>query len=87
MTLDRSANTGFHRYRSVLGAHGHNAPGPEGYDADRIHRRAAMIGFVIDARGKSCPDEIPYVYTRHIRNGESYPMEWQGALENHWIKY
>jgi hypothetical protein len=56
-------NFGFHRRRSVLGVMGggvHNAAAV--YDADRIHERAKLIGYAIDARRQRFPDETPYVY-------------------------
>jgi hypothetical protein len=67
-----SFNMGFHRYRSVIGAHGHNAPGPDGYDADRIRRRASLIGYAIDARKKFYPDELGYIYQPHAEAGKEY---------------
>jgi ectoine hydroxylase-related dioxygenase (phytanoyl-CoA dioxygenase family) len=56
-------NMGFHRRRSVLNVMGggvHNKAAV--YDADRIHRRARMIGYGIDARRQRFPDETPYAY-------------------------
>lgn len=56
-------NFGFHRRRSVLGVRGggvHNAVAV--YDAERIHRRARLIGYAIDARRRRFPDETPYHY-------------------------
>lgn len=56
-------NFGFHRRQSVLGIQGggvHNAAAI--YDADRIHRRARLIGYAIDARRQRFPDETPFVY-------------------------
>ncbi len=56
-------NFGFHRRRSVLGVKGggvHNAVTV--YDAERIAKRARVIGFAIDARRQRFPDEVPYAY-------------------------
>ncbi len=64
-------NFGFHRRRSVLGIMGggvHNAAAV--YDADRIHDRARVIGYAIDARRQRFPDETPYVYGP--QEGEKY---------------
>lgn len=58
-----TVNFGFHRRRSVLGVQGgglHNARCV--YDADRIHRRARLVGYAIDARRHRFPDETPYAY-------------------------
>ncbi len=66
-------NFGFHRRRSVLGVMGggvHNAVAV--YDAARIHDRAKVIGYAIDARGRRFPDETPYVYAPHTDDGETY---------------
>ncbi len=56
-------NMGFHRRRSVLGVTGggvHNAVAV--YDAERIHRRARLIGYAIDARHQRFPGETPFPY-------------------------
>ena len=56
-------NMGFHRRRSVLGVQGggmHNEAAV--YDAERIHRRARLIGYGIDARRQRFPHETPYAY-------------------------
>jgi hypothetical protein len=66
-----TVNFGFHRRRSVLGVQGggvHNAAAV--YDAERIHRRARMIGYAIDARRRRFPDETPFVYKPQA--GETY---------------
>ena len=57
-------NMGFHRRRSVLGVMGggvHNEAAV--YDADRIHRRARIVGYGIDARRQRFPDETPFPYS------------------------
>lgn len=64
-------NFGFHRRRSVLGVMGggvHNAAAI--YDAARIHTRARVIGYAIEARGRRFPAETPYAYQPHA--GETY---------------
>ena len=56
-------NFGFHRRDAVLGVQGggiHNDVSV--YDAERIHERARMIGYGINARGAHFPDETPYEY-------------------------
>lgn len=56
-------NFGFHRRSSVLGitAGGvHNARAT--YDAARIHQRARLIAYGIDARRQRFPEETPYLY-------------------------
>lgn len=56
-------NMGFHRRRSVLGVEGggvHNARAV--YDADRIHHRARLIGYAIDARRQRFPAEAEFDY-------------------------
>jgi hypothetical protein len=64
-------NFGFHPRRSVLGVLGgglHNAATV--YDASRIHERARIIGYAINARQQRFPHEPPYVYAPH--EGETY---------------
>ncbi|HET6607407.1 MAG TPA: phytanoyl-CoA dioxygenase family protein [Rhodopila sp.] len=69
-------NMGFHRRRSVLGVTGgglHNAVAV--YDNDRIHRRARLLGYAMDARRQRFPDETPYAYAPLA--GETY--SWDDA--------
>jgi len=71
-----TVNFGFHRRRSVLGVQGggvHNAPAV--YDADRIRRRARMIGYAIDARRQRFPEETPFVYQPHVDEGLVYAWD------------
>jgi ectoine hydroxylase-related dioxygenase (phytanoyl-CoA dioxygenase family) len=73
-----TVNFGFHRRRSVLGVMGggvHNEPAV--YDADRIRRRARLIGYAIDARRQRFPDETPFVYAPHAKSGEVW--RWNDA--------
>jgi ectoine hydroxylase-related dioxygenase (phytanoyl-CoA dioxygenase family) len=66
-------NFGFHRRASVLGAYGggiHNEPVV--YDAERIHQRAKMIAYAIDARRQRFPDEQPYTYQPFAGVQDSY---------------
>jgi hypothetical protein len=68
-----TVNFGFHRRRSVLGVTAggiHNKPAT--YDAARIHERAKMIGYGIDARHQRFPHETPFVYKPHADAGERY---------------
>jgi hypothetical protein len=69
-------NFGFHRRASILGVESggvHNAVTV--YDAERIHERAKMIGYGIDARRKRFPEEAPYVYAPHAEAGETYAWD------------
>ena len=73
-------NFGFHRRRSVLGVKGggvHNAPAV--YDAERISRRARLLGYAIDARRRRFPDEAPFVYRPHAEAGETW--RWDQAAK------
>ncbi|MBM3490570.1 MAG: phytanoyl-CoA dioxygenase family protein [Alphaproteobacteria bacterium] len=75
-----TVNFGFHRRRSVLGVKGggvHNAPAV--YDAERIARRARLIGYAIDARRQRFPDELSYVYRPHARAAARYV--WNDAAK------
>jgi hypothetical protein len=68
-----TVNFGFHRRKSVLGFTGggvHNAPAV--YDAERIRRRARVIGYAIDARRRRFPDEATFVYMPHAADRETY---------------
>ncbi len=69
-------NFGFHRRTSVLGVTAgglHNAAAT--YDAERIHDRARVIGYGIDARRRRFPAEAPYDYAP--QRGEIYV--WDAA--------
>ncbi len=56
-------NFGFHRRRSVLGVESGGVHNPVSeYTAERIHERAKMIGYGINARKARFPDELPYDY-------------------------
>jgi len=71
-------NFGFHRRRSVLGVRGggvHNAPAV--YDAERIERRARVLGLAIAARRQRFPAETPFAYQPHA--GESFV--WDAAAK------
>lgn len=59
-----SITFGFHRRKSVLGAHTALSVREEGvhYDAARIDRRAAVIQVAIDARHQHYPNEKPFRY-------------------------
>lgn len=68
-----TVNFGFHRRKSVLGVEAggiHNARAV--YDAARIHERAKVIGYAIDARRKRFPAETPFLYRPHVEAGETY---------------
>ncbi len=75
-----TVNFGFHRRKSVLGVQAggiHNAVAT--YDADRIAKRASLIGYGIDARRQRFPDEAPFVYQPHRDEGLSY--RWDAAAK------
>ena len=73
-----TVNMGFHRRKSVFGVEAggiHNARAV--YDEARIHERAKLIGYAIDARKKRFPNEKPFVYQPQI--GETYT--WDAAAK------
>ena len=73
-------NFGFHRRRSVLDVEAggvHNARAI--YDAERIRRRARLIGYAIDARRQRFPDETPFVYGPQAEAGECF--RWDAAVK------
>ncbi len=79
-----TVNFGFHRRRSVLGVAGggiHNAPTI--YDAERIRRRARMIGYGIDARRQRFPDETPFAYLPHVESGETWTWDDAARADVH----
>lgn len=79
-------NFGFHRRASVLGVQGgglHNAPAV--YDAERIRKRARMIGYAISARHQRFPDETPFMYQPHVQSGEQF--EWDSTMMAQLIDY
>jgi hypothetical protein len=47
------------------------------YDADRIHRRARLLGYAIDARRQRFPDQAPFDYAPLA--GETY--RWDAAAK------
>ncbi len=74
-------NFGFHRRASVLGVTAggvHNARAT--YDAARIHERARLIAYAIDARRQRFPHEMPYVYQPFIGEEDNY--RWDSRLRN-----
>ncbi len=73
-----TVNFGFHRRASVLDVTAggvHNARAT--YDAARIHQRARLIAYAIDARKQRFPDETPYVYQPF--KGEENHYRWNDA--------
>ena len=71
-----TVNFGFHRRSSVLDVEAggvHNAKAV--YDADRIRRRARLIGYGIDARRRRFPAETPFVYRPHLDEGLQYTWD------------
>jgi hypothetical protein len=73
-------NFGFHRRKSVLDVKAggvHNAEAV--YDAERIRRRARLIGYGIDARRQRFPDETPFVYQPHAAAGETF--RWDASAK------
>lgn len=68
-----TVNFGFHRRKSVLDVKGGGVHNKEAvYDAQRIHERAKVIGYAIDARRRRFPQETPFVYRLHAEVGETY---------------
>lgn len=68
-----TVNMGFHRRRSVLGVMAggvHNEKAV--YDAERIAKRARVIGYGIDARSRRFPGEKPFIYKPHADVGLVY---------------
>ena len=68
-----TVNFGFHRRKSILGVTAggiHNKAAT--YDEVRIRERARLIGYAIDARRQRFPDERPFAYQPHVREGLSY---------------
>jgi ectoine hydroxylase-related dioxygenase (phytanoyl-CoA dioxygenase family) len=77
-------NQGFHRRKSVLDVPGggiHNAPGV--YDTARIHQRARLIGYGIDARRQRFPQETPFQYAPLA--GETW--RWDAAAKADIVDY
>jgi hypothetical protein len=75
-----TVNFGFHRRASVLGVTGggiHNKVAT--YDAERIAKRARLIGYGIDARRQRFPEETPFAYKPHADTGERY--SWNDAAK------
>ena len=76
-----TVNFGFHRRKSVLGIAGggiHNSPAV--YDEIRIRKRSEMIGHAIAARRECFPDETPFEYAPHKKNGDIF--RWKsGSME------
>ena len=71
-------NFGFHRRRSILGVQSGGIHNPVAeYTAERIHERAKMIGYGINARHERFPDEVPYVYAPRADEMDEYA--WNDA--------
>jgi hypothetical protein len=70
-------NLGCHRRSAVLGSTGRTFNGQETYDAERIRKRAELVGYAIDARRQRFPEETPFVYRPHHESGECY--HWSEA--------
>jgi ectoine hydroxylase-related dioxygenase (phytanoyl-CoA dioxygenase family) len=73
---------GFHPRRWVEGATGwlYADNSPVTYDAARIRKRAEMLGYAIAARQARYPDETPFTYQPHVRDGEVY--RWDEAARD-----
>jgi ectoine hydroxylase-related dioxygenase (phytanoyl-CoA dioxygenase family) len=70
---------GSHRRDAVVGVSTHDVFGnPVTYDAERVRKRAELIGLAIDARRQRFPDETPYVYRPQAEAGEK-PAWDEGA--------
>jgi len=74
-----TVNFGFHRRRSVLGVTAggvHNARAT--YDAERIRKRSAVIGYAIDARRQRFPEETPFRYVPFAGHEDDY--RWRSDM-------
>ena len=68
-----TVNFGFHPHASVLGVTDGGIHSPPGlHDEARLRTRGRFIGYAIDARAKSFPDETPHVYKPYLDTGEAY---------------
>jgi hypothetical protein len=65
---------GFHPRRGVAEVRGIHSETlqPVVFDTEFVRRRAAMIGYAIDARRQHRPDETPFVYQPHAETGETF---------------
>ena len=81
-----TVNFGFLRRRSIIGEHGWKQYGGKDeygakgvYDEAQIRERSRVIGYAIDARRQSFPDETPYVYEPFLDSGDEYA--WNEAAK------
>jgi ectoine hydroxylase-related dioxygenase (phytanoyl-CoA dioxygenase family) len=64
---------GLLRRSAVVGAQTRSVSGvPVKYDAEKVRKRAEMIGYAIDARRQHFQYEKPFVYRPHTDTGEGY---------------
>jgi hypothetical protein len=64
-----------------MGGGVHNAAAV--YDADRIHKRARMIGYGIDARKQRFPDEAPYAYAPQAGDTYRWDAEAKAGIRDY----
>ncbi len=85
-----SLTFGFHRRRSVLGAHGALSESADvQYDAQRIDERSQVIGVAIDARAQFYPEEQRFGY-QPMNGRESElrftPENWETIVRDYNLK-
>lgn len=81
-----SITFGFHRRKSVLGAHTALSVREEGvyYDEARIERRASVIQVAIDARHQHYPNEKPFRYQPFV--GREHEFRFSDEAFDHVIR-
>jgi ectoine hydroxylase-related dioxygenase (phytanoyl-CoA dioxygenase family) len=65
-------NMGFFPHDSVIGVTSPTQRGPVTFGEAHVSKRAAMIGYAIDARRQRYPDETPFIYQPHQQSGATY---------------
>ncbi|HTE36119.1 MAG TPA: phytanoyl-CoA dioxygenase family protein [Reyranella sp.] len=79
-----TVNFGFHRRTSVLGVTAggiHNKAAT--YDAERIAKRARLIGYGIDARRQRFADETPYAYAPQAGKTYRWDAEARAGIKDY----
>jgi ectoine hydroxylase-related dioxygenase (phytanoyl-CoA dioxygenase family) len=85
-----SLTIGFHRRKSVLGAHGAlNEAQDAYYDEQRIDERSQLIEVAIDARAQFYPNEPRFRYQPMVGRQDSLrftPENWQDVVKDYNLK-
>jgi ectoine hydroxylase-related dioxygenase (phytanoyl-CoA dioxygenase family) len=85
-----SLTIGFHRRKSVLGAHGAlNEAQDAYYDEQRIDERSQLIEVAIDARAQFYPNERRFCYQPMVGRQDSLrftPENWQDVVKDYNLK-